>query len=262
MDEKNKYTEKDLNEILDKLLKLQAGQKKPSFLKKTVYVSSSICIIAFVILICICIYKNSFTIESIFATLLAFFSIFISIFFYFKTDETSNRFYDSSYKFMKDISVTLGKIEERFGEKLNSLNDKVSHLDRISSETSREIEDKQDDKDSIINDLLNKANLNQEEKDEYKKQLEEKDAEIERLKQYKYQAEREASRLRDSMTNVQEDGDSIDLPSKYSLMRLAKTQDVSILTSKGRRRFQKLGLIDMEGNVNLSAVLEMIDQVS
>ena len=43
---------------------------------------------------------------------------------------------------MKDISVTLGKIEERFGEKLNSLNDKVSHLDRISNETSEEIEEK------------------------------------------------------------------------------------------------------------------------
>ena len=47
-------------------------------------------------------------------TMLAFFSIFISIFFYFKADETSTRFYDSSYKVMKDISVTLGKIEDRW----------------------------------------------------------------------------------------------------------------------------------------------------
>ena len=262
MEDKNKYTENNLSEILDKMLKLQQGQKRPSFLKKTVYVSASICVIVFVVLICVCIYKNSFTIESIFATLLAFFSIFISIFFYFKTDETSNRFYDSSYKFMKDISVTLGKIEERFGEKLNSLNDKVSHLDRISSETSKEIEDKQDDKDSIINDLLNKANLNEGGKAEYKKQLEEKDAEIERLKRYKYRAEREALRLRDAMTNVQEEVESVELPSRYMLMRLAETEDASIFSPIGRRRLQKLGLIDMEGNVNLSAVLKMMDQVS
>ena len=95
----------------------------------------------FILLLCYSAFKSgfSFSLESILSTLLAFFSIFISIFFYFKADETSTNFYDSSYKFMKDISVTLGKIEERFGEKLNSLNDKVSHLDRISNETSEEI---------------------------------------------------------------------------------------------------------------------------
>ena len=67
--------------------------------------------------------------------------------------------YDSSYKFMKDISVTLGKIEERFGEKLNSLNDKVSHLDRISNETSEEIEDKKYDRDNLLNELMESQHL-------------------------------------------------------------------------------------------------------
>ena len=96
----------------------------------------------FVALLCYRLIKTDFSFDSILSILLAFFSIFISIFFYFKADETSTNFYNSSYEFMKDISVTLGKIEERFGEKLNSLNDKVSHLDRISSEASEEIEDK------------------------------------------------------------------------------------------------------------------------
>lgn len=98
--------------------------------------------IMFVALLCYRLIKTDFSFDSILSILLAFFSIFISIFFYFKADETSTNFYNSSYEFMKDISVTLGKIEERFGEKLNSLNDKVSHLDRISSEASEEIEDK------------------------------------------------------------------------------------------------------------------------
>jgi hypothetical protein len=62
---------------------------------------------------------------------------------------------------MKDVSVALGKIEERFGEKLNSLNDKVSHLDSISSEKSEEIQEQKDDKDKIINELMDKANLNE-----------------------------------------------------------------------------------------------------
>lgn len=65
---------------------------------------------------------------------------------------------------MEDVSVALGKIEERFGEKLNSLNDKVSHLDNVSSEESEEIQEQKDDKDKIINELMDKANLDEEEK--------------------------------------------------------------------------------------------------
>ena len=162
--------EENLSEILDKLLVLQEQAKEPSFLRKTIYVVAGIISLIFVGLLCVTIYKNSFSVESILSTLLAFFSIFISVFFYFKADETSSKFYDSSYRFMKDISVTLGKIEERFGEKLNSLNDKVSHLDRERKKVSEEIEDKQEDKDRMINELMEKANLNAEEKAAYKKE--------------------------------------------------------------------------------------------
>ena len=101
--------EENLSEILDKLLVLQEQAKEPSFLRKTIYVVAGIISLIFVGLLCVTIYKNSFSVESILSTLLAFFSIFISVFFYFKADETSSKFYDSSYRFMKDISVTLGK---------------------------------------------------------------------------------------------------------------------------------------------------------
>ena len=93
--------------------------------------------LALVIALCIIFYKNQFSFESLLSLLLAFFSIFISSFFYFKADEASNRFYETSYNFMKDVSVTLGKIEERFGEKLNTLNDKVSHLAIAKEEKKR-----------------------------------------------------------------------------------------------------------------------------
>ena len=204
-----KMSTENISEILDKMLKLQEKEKKPSFFKKTICIVASICVVIFVIFICIIIYKNSFTAESILSTLLAFFSIFISVFFYFKADETSSKFYDSSYKFMKDISVTLGKIEERFGEKLNSLSDKVSHLDRESKAATEEIEDKQEDKDRIINELMEKANLSEAERSEYKKMLESKDQEIEQLRMYRMRAEREASRLRHKM-------DQLSSPAKYA----------------------------------------------
>ena len=57
---------------------------------------------------------------------------------------------------------------------LNSLNDKVSHLDRERKKVSEEIEDKQEDKDRMINELMEKANLDAEEKAAYKKELEKK----------------------------------------------------------------------------------------
>ena len=204
-----KMSTENISEILDKMLKLQEKEKKPSFFKKTICIVASICVVIFVIFICIIIYKINFTTESILSTLLAFFSIFISVFFYFKADETSSKFYDSSYKFMKDISVTLGKIEERFGEKLNSLSDKVSHLDRESKAATEEIEDKQEDKDRIINELMEKANLSEAERSEYKKMLESKDQEIEQLRMYRMRAEREASRLRHKM-------DQLSSPAKYA----------------------------------------------
>lgn len=204
-----KMSTENISEILDKMLKLQEKEKKPSFFKKTICIVASICVVIFVIFICITIYKNNSTTESILSTLLAFFSIFISVFFYFKADETSSKFYDSSYKFMKDISVTLGKIEERFGEKLNSLSDKVSHLDRESKAATEEIEDKQEDKDRIINELMEKANLSEAERSEYKKMLESKDQEIEQLRMYRMRAEREASRLRHKMNQLSS-------PAKYA----------------------------------------------
>lgn len=53
--------------------------------------------------------------------ILALFAVWISVNFYHKKNETSNRFYNNTYTFTKDISETLGRIEERFGEKLESL---------------------------------------------------------------------------------------------------------------------------------------------
>ena len=207
--------EENLSEILDKLLVLQEQAKEPSFLRKTIYVVAGIISLIFVGLLCVTIYKNSFSVESILSTLLAFFSIFISVFFYFKADETSSKFYDSSYRFMKDISVTLGKIEERFGEKLNSLNDKVSHLDRERKKVSEEIEDKQEDKDRMINELMEKANLNAEEKAAYKKELEKKEMEIAQLQSYRMRAEREAAMLRRRIERTPEVMDEISTDRMY-----------------------------------------------
>ncbi len=94
--------------------------------------------LAFVILICFSIYNNGLMVESILSMLLAFFSMFISIFFYFKADGTSTQFYVRSYEFMKEQSILLGRIEERFGEKFENLLSRIDHLDvrQIGKETN------------------------------------------------------------------------------------------------------------------------------
>lgn len=269
-DEMKFESESSLIEVLDKLLLLKETEKQPSFLRKTVYVVVAIAAVLFVTLICATIYKNNFTAESILSTLLAFFSIFMSVFFYFKADETSTKFYDSSYKFMKDISVTLGKIEERFGEKLNSLNDKVSHLDRESKQASEEIEDQQEDKDRIINELMEKANLNAEEKVAFKRELEEKDQEIARLQFFQMRAEQEARMLRRRIEKCPEPTGKMNIDREFICSRNGLNLSLGLIQSiiemgqvpmdlpvRLRNNLKRAGCIDSDGNIVLDRLYEL-----
>lgn len=246
-------------EILDKLLELEKKKEKANPIKKTICIVGGVGSVMFIAILCYSILKSDFSLESILSTLLAFFSIFISIFFYFKADETSMKFYNSSYEFMKDISVTLGKIEERFGEKLNNLNDKITHLDNISSERSAEIKDQEENKDKLINELLNKTGLNEEEKIKFKKDIEEKEEIIEQLKRERSRAQREAARLRASTNEF-----SIEnrwKPDKKMLRNLLEGE-WSGITVGNLYSLQKLGLVDDNGNVNREAVIEKLRDVS
>lgn len=249
----------DYIEILNKLLELQKEQRKKSPLKITICIVGGIGCIMIIAILCYSVLKSGLSIDGILSTLLAFFSIFISIFFYFKADETSTRFYNSSYEFMKDISVTLGKIEERFGEKLNNLNDKITHLDNISSERSVEIQDEKENKDKIINELMNKANLNEEEKMKFKKEIEEKEEIIERLKREQFRAQREAARLRAS-TITMERNDRWEPNKEFLLMLLS--ENIPVFSKRIYNRLKILGFIDEDGGVNKELVLEKLSDTS
>lgn len=258
-DDEEKDTEtSDYIEILNKMLQLEKEKKKINPIKITICIVGGIGSIIFIAILCYSILKSNFSLDSILSTLLAFFSIFISIFFYFKADETSTNFYNSSYEFMKDISVTLGKIEERFGEKLNSLNEKVSHLDRVSSEASKEIKDRKIDKDSIINDLMDKANLSKEERNKYKKELQEKDDQIERLRRNQFRAEREARVLRRRISEAEDVTENVRIPTRSMLENLLRTHNTNRFSPKGIYNLQKLGLIDENGDVVEEEILNML----
>ena len=129
---------------------------------------------------------------------LAFFSIILSMLFYFKSNDSSNKFYDNTYKFTKDISNILGRIEAGFGEKLQNLDKGYSGiLNKIEKTPTNadDIEETKTDKkevelslhneikerNKIIQDLIEQTQLEQQEKEEIKNALYDKEKTILKL---------------------------------------------------------------------------------
>ena len=248
--------ELDVMAVLNKMLELEKEKHKISPIKVTICMAGGIGTVMFIGLLCYRLVKTDLSFDSILSTLLAFFSIFISIFFYFKADETSTNFYKSSYDIMKDVSIALGKIEERFGEKLNSLNDKISHLDSISSEKSEKIKEQEDDKDKIINELMDKANLNEKEREEYKQQLEDNERQIEILKKQQLIAQREAENLRLRLMDSSELEDRWEPKNRVLISLLnGEKNNFSIATIQ---KLIRLGYIDEDGNINEEKIIKTL----
>jgi hypothetical protein len=130
---------------------------------------------------------------------LAFFSVGLSALFYFKATATSNTFYDNTYKFTKDIAELLVRIESGFGEKLRHLDEGYSSMrDRFDSlpgkgviqETKKdlkkeeeELEVKIKERDKVIEDLFNRAQLQEGEKERFIKKLKEEEDALQNARQ-------------------------------------------------------------------------------
>lgn len=137
---------------------------------------------------------SGFDFNALLALLLSLFAIGLSVAFYFKATDTSNLFYDNTYKFTKEISEILGRIEAGFGERLRHLDEGytglVNKFDNGQNEinireTKEEIEIEKnklkqeiEERNRILNVVLEKSQLQSHEKDDIKKQLKEKEIEI------------------------------------------------------------------------------------
>lgn len=137
----------------------------------------------------------NFSFTDLLSLILAIFAISMSVAFYFKATDTSNKFYDNTFKFTKDISEILGRIEAGFGARLKNLDEGYSGLrdkfgSRVSSSEeldSNKIELEQEkvklekevsEKDQILSNLITKAKLNENEKREVLSSLKSKEDEI------------------------------------------------------------------------------------
>tara|TARA_R110002012_G_C11589096_1_gene606066 strand:- start:326 stop:1165 length:840 start_codon:yes stop_codon:yes gene_type:complete len=128
--------------------------------------------------------------------LLALFSVGLAALFYFKATETSNTFYDNTYNFTKDIAQLLIKIESGFGEKLRNLDEgyaamrtqlqSAPYQNGETEETKQkikgeklEIEKVIEERNKIVSNLLERSQLEQEEKEKILSELAEKERELE-----------------------------------------------------------------------------------
>lgn len=160
----------------------------------------AICALALTTVLCVKIYSTPTTITIDFPTLLslllALFSVGLSALFYFKATDTSNAFYDNTYKFTKDIAELLVKIESGFGERLRHLDEGYSSMrnylqgsahrpgadvektkEKLETE-QQEIEKVRAERNKIVQQLIERSQLQQAEKDQIAKQLQSKEQEL------------------------------------------------------------------------------------
>ena len=128
---------------------------------------------------------------------LALFAIILALVFYLKANETSNKFYDNTYKFTTDISILLGRIESGFGEHLRHLDEGyaglVDRFDRIPIDVTKvkeqvveeeeEVKEKERARNQLIEALAERAELQENEKDELFKNLKKTENELNNAKE-------------------------------------------------------------------------------
>lgn len=121
-------------------------------------------------------------ISSLISILLAFFSIYLSSLFYFKTTEQSNQFYDRTYKYTKDINVLLSQMEGKFNkslevlekgnetirEKMEGNNEYFNYLGQTNS-SIQSVEHKKDE--LLENKLFSKLKMSEKQKEDIKQDL-------------------------------------------------------------------------------------------
>lgn len=218
---------------------------------------------------------ESFSFTDILSVMLAFFAIALSAAFYFKATDTSNLFYDNTYKFTKEMSEILGRIEAGFGERLkhidegyNGLKDKFDSIPfdvkAAKEEEKKEeehIKQQESERQKIILDLMEKARVAGNEKDEllsqlqnYTSELDSSRSELHKLQRKINKVEHDTSDIADGfireLSSILEDV----LPEKYSRAPTrVLSKRFSSMLDEGRfetghiQYMTRKGLLDEEG---------------
>lgn len=129
---------------------------------------------------------SKFDFSDLLALIMGLFAMGLSVAFYFKATDTSNKFYDNTYKFTEDTSKILGRIEAGFGERLRHMDEGYTQLsgriDKLKIEEQSQdvqiqeqkeiVRDKEVQYQQAIDELLQKSRIDATEKEKLRKQLE------------------------------------------------------------------------------------------
>ncbi|MGI2857625.1 hypothetical protein ACRTDL_05450 [Shewanella algae] len=190
---------------------------------------------------------KEFTFTDLLSMLVAFFAIALSIAFYFKATDTSNRFYDNSYAFTREVSEILGRIEAGFGERLRHLDEGYSGIrdrfDRLPFDNAQtneelekekaEIEKKEKEQQDLLEDLAKRAKLAETEKQELFTHMKQISEELE-------EARRETRRLQRNIRLHSVDNDGRYEPLDFLVRHLSKYKDPEASSKSLRNSYQRL----------------------
>ncbi|MFM2598110.1 hypothetical protein [Vibrio fortis] len=226
---------------------------------------------------------SEFGFTDLLSIIVAFFSIALSVAFYFKATDTSNRFYDNSYAFTKEMSEVIGRMESGFGEKLKHLDegytgirDKFDQLPFDSSQTQKELEKenveikkKEEEQRKTLEELAKKAHLAENEKQELFEHMSKLNRELEESKAQARRFERKM------LLNESSNGGSFEVLS-YVTRQLSKQRDSEVSPKSPRSAFGHLfrkyrdeidpeaindlelfGFLDEEGDLTRKAIERM-----
>ncbi|MEQ1882275.1 MAG: hypothetical protein ABL878_15040 [Burkholderiales bacterium] len=126
--------------------------------------------------------------------LLALFAIGLSALFYFKATDTSNAFYDNTYKYTKDIAELLTRIEAGFGERLRHIDEGYTSMrNRLSEvptgteipQAKREVKQEEQaitkilaERDEVIEEFARAAKVREEERQQFLANLKAKETDL------------------------------------------------------------------------------------
>jgi len=224
-----------------------------------------------------------FSFTDLLSLILAMFSIGISIAFYFKATDTSNQFYDNSYKFTKDMSEILGRIESGFGEKLKHLDEGYSgirdrfdkfpaYLNSNKAEVAKEEEEiikKEKEQNDIFENLATRAQLAEVEKQQIfsqlartNEELEEARMELRRLneRQHSSSAERDMRRsVVEYLSQKLQEAMPEDAPEKSPSrsLRVIFNNIKEDLHPAAIRDLERLDMLDADGNLSRDTIFRL-----
>ncbi len=135
---------------------------------------------------------SGFDFSDLLSLFLAMFSIALAVLFYLKATDTSNVFYDNTYRFTKDVSEILGRVEAGFGERLRHLDDGFTGLktavekipydrgeaDKEIKEEEAQVKKVEEERNEMIEKLAERARLQEDEKTELFARLHASDEEL------------------------------------------------------------------------------------